>query len=177
MGSQVEDRLRLRTPVIEAGQRRGPALTTVIDRPQPQDAVGRVERQTADEHRVRDREDGGVGADPERQDRSGCQREPAVLDEETPGEADVLDEFIEEAASPLFPDPLLRPFHPAQTTKRLASGSSLIPSLAPQLISFHLHMETHLLGQLRLHVVLAEQDPQPTPQSLRPGHGHACDLL
>ena len=47
------------------------------------------QRQVAEEHRVDDREDRVVGADPQRQDHDGHEGEPAVLDEQADRESNV----------------------------------------------------------------------------------------
>ena len=81
-----------RAPVLEVAERDAQVASLRIPRPDEHDLVRIRQRQAAKQHGVDDREDRVVGADPQRQDHDGHEREPAVLDEQARRESNVPEE-------------------------------------------------------------------------------------
>ena len=79
-------------PVVKVLKRHASSAAARVARVDPHDPIGPVKRQASQQDRVDKREHCTVGANPERERGNRCQREPAIFDEATKREADILSE-------------------------------------------------------------------------------------
>ena len=137
--------------------------------------AGIADGQIAKEQRIDEAEDGGVGADGERQRGDRDRGEQWRADERARGVANIADEVFQPGQPALIAALLHRLRDAARLQPRLSQRLVVRQAAPLQLVGEHFHMEPELLFHVGVFRRLAERAPEP-PQPCA-NRGHHCGSL
>ena len=130
-------------------------------------------RQRAQQDRVHEAVDGGVGSDAEREGQDGEDTESLAARHRAQRVAQVGSEGVEPGDDPDFPGELAGPHGVAELPLRAHGGGFVSEALAAFLGLEHLAVEVHFLRQLFLEAVAAEEETQLVEEPGPHGQAHS----